>query len=305
MSILTDTWHQLVRRRLLPVAGLLLAALAAVPFALAKDPEPLAPAPAVAPSVAKDEPLGQPIVALATGETRRRRVLGARKDPFQPAPAPKAKVAKAATPQPDRAPAGGGGTTTGGGTSTGGGTTTGGGTSGGGGTPATPAPAPVAPYSLTVRFGPADADLQRMNVERLQPLPDEDDPAFVYLGLSADGKSAVFMVDSTVVAQGDGRCKPEPADCETVSLRPGETEFFDVTDDEGNVTAQYQLDLLKINRSTTASASKALASRAAKSRAGRRVLKAIRVAAGPLAYGADADTAADVARAAQLFGVDL
>ena len=40
MSVITDTWRQLVRRRLWPVAALLVAALAAVPFLLAKDPEP-------------------------------------------------------------------------------------------------------------------------------------------------------------------------------------------------------------------------------------------------------------------------
>ena len=42
MSLITDTWHQLVQRRLLPVAVLLLAALVAVPLLLAKDPEPVA-----------------------------------------------------------------------------------------------------------------------------------------------------------------------------------------------------------------------------------------------------------------------
>ena len=68
MSFVTDTWRQLVRRRLWPVALLLLAALAAVPFVLAKDPEPAAVPAAPAgnagsPTLAEDS--GDPIVSLA------------------------------------------------------------------------------------------------------------------------------------------------------------------------------------------------------------------------------------------------
>jgi hypothetical protein len=318
MSILTDTWRQLVRRRLLPVAGLLLAALAAVPFALAKDPAPAPPATAPAvPAAGKTEPLGTPIVALATdnGEARRRRVLGARKDPFRPAPAPKVKAAPtatASTPRQDTSPTG----------------TSGGGSTGGGSAPSSPSTAatPSQPkkyelYSLTVRFGDASSDtLPRMNLKRLQPLPDEEEPVLVYLGVGGDKKSAVFMVDSTVVAQGDGQCKPHPANCETITLREGDTEFFDVTDEQGVVTAQYELDLIRINRKSTASASKAKAARAAKSSAGNRILKAIAEATGPLGYRYDATTgtvrtvdeatveaaaaatAVNAARVAQLFG---
>ena len=43
-----------MQRRLLPVAILLVAALVAVPFLLAKDPEPVAPAPAPAAAEAAD-----------------------------------------------------------------------------------------------------------------------------------------------------------------------------------------------------------------------------------------------------------
>ena len=61
---------------------------------------------------------------------------------------------------------------------------------------------------------------------------------------------------------------PTPEDCETLRLRAGETEFFDVVDETGNITAQYQLDLVKIHKGETASASKAAAS----SKAGRELL---------------------------------
>src|SRR3712207_621560 len=41
MNVITDTLRQIVRRKLWPVALVLLGALAAVPLVLAKEPEPL------------------------------------------------------------------------------------------------------------------------------------------------------------------------------------------------------------------------------------------------------------------------
>jgi hypothetical protein len=300
MNPLENVWSSLVQRRLLPVAILLVAALAAIPFVLAKDPEPVAPAPAT-PSADKSltaDSLSEPVVALAgDGSTpkQRRRVLGASKNPFEPAPEPKAT----ATPTPDSAS--GGGAPVG---DTGGAT---GGKPADTGTPAAPpatggpvtAPGtPVAPaepkptyemYSLTVRFGGSDSDaLERMNVPRLQALPSADDPVLVYLGPGKGGKTAIFMVDEGVVAQGDAVCKPSPANCETLHMRPGDTEFLDTTDEKGNVEGQYQLDLLKIKTSKTADAAAALEARAKTSKVGRSVLRARQAAVGPLRYRYDA-----------------
>ncbi len=299
MKPLENVWSSLVQRRLLPVAILLVAALAAIPFVLAKDPAPVAPAPAT-PSADKSltaDDMSDPVVALAgDGSTpkQRRRVLGASKNPFEPAPEPEAT----ATPTPDSASGGGAPLNTIGDT---------GGKPADVGTPTVP-PAtggpigvpgmPVAPaqpkptyelYSLTVRFGDSEADaLDRMNVPRLQALPSADEPVLVYLGPGKGGKTAVFMVDEGVVAQGDAVCKPSPANCETLHMRPGDTEFLDVTDEEGNVGSQYQLDLLKIKTSKTDDAAAAVKSRAKTSKAGRSVLRARQAAVGPLRYRYDA-----------------
>jgi hypothetical protein len=254
MSFVTDTWRQLVRRRLWPVALLLLAALAAVPILLAKDPEPTAVS--AAPSGAAGnttlaEDTGEPIVSIASTEAdgaRRRRVLGASKNPFEPAPAQKKKksatVAAVTTPtgEATATPTSGGGDTSGGSTSPEGGATVPAPT-------ATPAPQkktyPL--YTLTVRFGDSSSDvLERRKVTRLEALPDADNPALVYLGVKEGGKAAVFMLDSSVTPQGDGTCEPSPEQCETLVLREGETEFFDVAGAEGSEGGQFQLDLLDI-----------------------------------------------------------
>ena len=99
MNVLTTTWRQLVRLRLWPLAVLLVAALAAVPFLLSREAEPIVEtpvAPATAESAKVSGTLAEPVVAAATTEdrSRRRRVLGSRKDPFEPAPVKKPKKAK-------------------------------------------------------------------------------------------------------------------------------------------------------------------------------------------------------------------
>ena len=249
MNVVTTTWQQLVRRRLWPVALLLLAALVAVPFVLASEPAPVAPSAAPAPVVDEDDELAEPVVAKVAAEdrTRRRRVLGARKDPFEPAPVPKKKATKTAkqatkakdtrtTESKSSAPS----------TS-----------SGGGGSPAPSAPPSTEPSlpnppagSVTVRFGDAtNDDLPAGWLTKLSPLPDDVDPLLVYMGLTKDGKQAKFLVDATLVPTGDGTCKPHRSACETILLSRGETEFFDLMDPEtGELTAQYQLDLVRINK---------------------------------------------------------
>jgi hypothetical protein len=285
MNLFADTWRQLVRRRLWPVAALLLAGLVAVPFVLAKDPEPVAAPPpraAEETTAAEAAATGDPVVALAEegDRSRRRRVLGARKDPFAPAPVPKARKSddppqtgdQPTLPEPELPPvdSGGGVPTDPGGYDF---------------PPVEPPAVPTEkkktypPDSLIVRFGDAEGgELQRQTVEKLAGLPSETEadtqPVLVYTGLSKDGKSATFLVDALAEATGDGECKPHPSNCETIHLRKGETEFFDVKDPvTGDVVAQYQLDLVDINHKKASAASarkahKAVARVSGKSEAG-------------------------------------
>jgi hypothetical protein len=133
-----------------------------------------------------------------------------------------------------------------------------------------------AAYSLTVRWGSSDSEeLERMNVKRLRALPDPDEPVVIYLGLLRnDPKTAVFMVDAGATAVGDGRCQPDPANCETIELRQGETEFFDVEGESGRVQ-QYQLDLVKIHAKKSGDATSARTADAAKAKGGRRAVRSL------------------------------
>jgi hypothetical protein len=243
MNAVTSIWRQLLRSRLWPLALLLVVALAAVPVLLARDATPVAapadPAPAV--SAKADDTIAEPVVAKveAADRDRRRRVLGARKDPFTPAPVKQPKKAKTADAKADDTP-------------TEPTTTTGGGTTGPVGPVTIPAPKPkVYPAgSLVIRFGEATEDeLPRMVLRKLKPLPDDEISLIVYLGLTDHGKKAKFLVDESLQVTGDGTCKPHPSNCETIELAVGETEFFDQIDPEtGDIVGSFELDLVKINR---------------------------------------------------------
>jgi hypothetical protein len=286
MSVLNDTWRFLVQRRLLPVAILLIAAAAAVPMLLSKQPDPPAAVPAVAVKGDKAAVLAaDPIVAPAADGDRagRRRVLGSRKDPFKPQATP-TPTATAAPVKPTGATAP---------------TDSGSGAPSVGGSPAPDTSTPVVPgttpekkktyelYELTARFGSTSADVKRRDVKRLQALPSAGHPVLIYLGVLDDKKTAVFMLDSGVIAQGDGTCKPSRTTCETIHIREGETEFFDVTDEKGETTSQYQLDVIKIRSKTTTDAEQAKAAKARVSKKGKQILRARIAGDGPLRYRYD------------------
>jgi hypothetical protein len=261
MNAISSTWRQLVRRRLWPVALLLIAALAAVPVLLAREPAAPAPIDPVAITTKADDTIAEPVVAKVTAEDRerRRRVLGVRKDPFRPAPLPKAAKADAEEPEATPAPPA---SVPDPGTAPGTGT----------GEPA-PEKRYYSPGTIIVRFGPTNSgELQRMAIEKFEALPDNEFPLLVYMGLTKNGKKAKFLVDAAVEADGDATCKPHPSVCETIELAVGETEFLDVMNPEvdeeeeqeetevpeeteeteeeadADLLAQFQLDLVDIKR---------------------------------------------------------
>jgi len=144
-----------------------------------------------------------------------------------------------------------------------------------------PAGAPPAPektyelYSLKVRFGESSSpDLQARTLKRLKALPSSENAAVIYLGLLKDRKTAVFLVDGGAKVQGDGKCLPSAADCQTLQMKRGDTAFIDMPGEDGVTATQYQLDLVKIRTSETTDAKAARRSYAAEARGGRAALRA-------------------------------
>lgn len=263
MNLITDTWRGLVRRKLWPVALLLVAALVAVPLTLAKTPEvTVAPTPANAVASTDDGITATYVTSAAEEEAtdeesgKRRRTLGKVKDPFEPAPLPKSKKKSTKKASSDASSEKDSTTTSDSGST--GGTTA---PTEPVATPeptATPIPAPA--NSIRVRFSRTEETGSEVGeprtVERLEVLPDEEHPVLVYRGVENNGKVAIFELTGNVTVEGDGACEPTPENCQYLKLRAKETVFITVTDTGEDTDAQYQLDLVKINAKSKASASK-------------------------------------------------
>ena len=104
---------------------------------------------------------------------------------------------------------------------------------------------PLDVYHLSLRFGRAEATQLKTyhDVARLSPLPTADNPFFVYTGVLKDGKTAVFLLSSDATATGDGHCRPSAKSCQTIEVKEGDTEFFDLT--VNGEPVQYQLDVVQ------------------------------------------------------------
>jgi len=116
-----------------------------------------------------------------------------------------------------------------------------------------PASAPATDYSYTadVQFGQVD-DLRRYaTVQRLGLIPSRKMPLIMYLGVSTDHETAVFMVDSRLSQGGEGTCVPKDTLCTFLELKPtpsqDEHHFMDA---DGN---EYLLRLRALNRTTDSS----------------------------------------------------
>jgi hypothetical protein len=277
MSFLKNVLHDLVEKRLWPVAIALVAALVAVPIVLggsssSSEPPATDLAAVTAPNgLANHRDVARArVVSLeeqAAGKVER---SGKVRDPFVQHHKPK-PIKLAVTTTTTGTPAAGaqsGSTPSTGGT--------------GDTVPSTTPSTPTDPkkpestsvdtYRVKLSFGEVGAMKSYDNVARLTPLPSSDNPFFVYLGLADDQKSAIFLINADAVPNGDGSCKPSHDDCQQIVLRAGDTEFFDLQSGTAGVV-QYQLDLKSIKKYKAASKASAAKAHARESKAGRDTLR--------------------------------
>ncbi len=273
MTFLRNVWADMLEKRLWPLALVLLVGIAAVPTVLVKKNQQHDTQQVVAAVAANRAANAGPdaVVALDTSAaaTARRNHLGRQRNPFDQLFAPKVKVtttSSAAGTTTTVSGSSGGSSGSGGSGTSGGGTTT---------TPKQPATTKTA-YSVSLHFGQAGTMRTIHNIPRLTPLPSAVNPFFVFLGVKDDGKTAVFLVSSDAKATGDGACKPSDSDCETIEMKAGDTEFFDLTTDSG--VQQYQMDLISISTKTVTSTAAANAAHARASRIGTGMLQEARKA---------------------------
>jgi hypothetical protein len=267
---LLDLWHDLQAKRLWPVAAVLLLALVAVPVVLSKSSET---PPAASVKAVRKAPDPKDLKALASVKlTEADESRGSSLDTFDPSNPfrPPAAIEKRAREDADGSPStvtsggsagddggsSGGGSTGGGDTGlTGGGDTgsTGGGDTGstGGGTP-TPTTTQYR-YVVDVTFTANGRKRHIKSMERLEMLPSESSPLLLFLGVSANAGNAVFLVDSTLQAAGEGHCKPRARECAFLYIGAGSEHEF--TNEEGDSYTLRIDEIRKVKVGGSASAS--------------------------------------------------
>jgi len=259
---LLDVWNDLRAKRIWPVAIVLLAALVAVPILLAKPAEDPAPPPAAAVPQAKiddQRELGRLAqVRLAEEEPGDGSALGVFNpdDPFTP-PDGAVKKESDEAPQSDAGPSD---------TSTAPSADTGSGGGGSGDTTATPQPpsggddgkAPATAnyrYVIDVTFSANGRTRRIKGLQKLDMLPNEASPLLIFLGVTDNAGNAVFLVDSTLQAAGEGRCKPSGEDCAFLYLGAGSEH--ELTNDDGDSYRLRVDEIRKVKVDAAASASSA------------------------------------------------
>ena len=94
--------------------------------------------------------------------------------------------------------------------------------------------------------GGSGTTLQRRNrIDVFSFLPSETAPVLVYMGTTADGKRAVFLVAKDVIElRGPGFCFPSEDSCQLLALSPEDVEDI-VYGPDGKT---YRVKLLRIKK---------------------------------------------------------
>ena len=262
---LLDLWHDLRQKRLAPVAVVLLLGLVAVPVLLAKPAKSPGPAPVAGAGMKqsdRDALAALTKVKLGDDEIGKGSTLGVF-DPDNPFKPPKGAIKKddvlAGAAGPGDA-AGTPGGTAGGDTSLDGGSL-GGGVGGdvpgvtppgtGGGTTTTTT---VYKYVVDVTFSANGRTRRLKGLEQLDMLPNESAPLLIFMGVTSKGADAVFLVDSTLEAAGEGRCKPSAEECAFAYVGAGAEYVF--TEEDGDTYTLKIDEIRKVKVDTSAKSAK-------------------------------------------------
>jgi len=263
-DFIQDTWQDLREKRLWPVALVLALAIVAIPILLTKS---AAQPPAAAPVASSTETDDRVAVDLDVGDAASSGAGSAldrfdEGDPF----APPSGIADNTGGSDTAASASSAGPS-------GGGTDSSGGDSPPASSPGQPVAAPPVKrtetnayeYVADVTFWTGDRRRRIRGLRKLDMLPSQSAPVLIFMGASKEGGNAVFLVDSTLKAAGEGHCVPSPANCAYVHVGPGSEHAF--ATQEGDT---YRLRVDEIRRVKVKAGSARTAARASVGAATRR-----------------------------------
>jgi hypothetical protein len=288
---LLDLWHDLRAKRLAPVAAVLALALVAVPVVLSKPSE----APAPPPPTARKAPDPKDLKALASVKLEQTDERGSSLDMFDPSDPfrPPKKVTKRSNQDGDVAssiagetPGSGGDTGSAGETpSTGGGGETP--STGGGDTPTTTV---QYRYVVDLTFTSNGRTRHVKSMERLDMLPSQDSPLLLFLGVTANAGNAVFLVDSTLEAAGEGKCKPRASECAFLYIGAGSEHEFTNEDGDSYTLRINEIRKVKVDGFAAASRSKSARAAIGSPTPRRRFLSPLLADVVSVSNGSDADS---------------
>jgi len=106
-------------------------------------------------------------------------------------------------------------------------------------------------YDVAVLFGEtatgsSTALVLRQRLKLMTPLPSSAEPIVVYRGVKKGGKSATFTVSGEAILHGAGICAPSEAQCETISLKVGQSEQLEYLPANAQSPVTYELRVASI-----------------------------------------------------------
>ena len=254
-DFIQDTWQDLRAKRLWPVAVALALAIVAIPILLTKS---AAQPPVAEPVASSPQPGDRVAVDLDGGDAASSGAGSAldkfdEGDPFTPPGGIADNGSGSDTAASAAGPSDGGG---------------------GGGvddpapdsSPGRPVAAPPVTrtetnayeYVADVTFWSGNRRRKIRGLRKLDMLPNQSAPVLIFMGASKEGGNAVFLVDSTLKAAGEGHCTPSPANCAYVHVGPGSEHAFST--EEGDT---YRMRVDEIRRVKVKSGAARTSARAA------------------------------------------
>ena len=275
-ALLADIWADLRDKRLWPVAVVLAAGLVAVPLVLKKSAEEPPPAQPVSAAPQRSAPEPEEIEGLASVKLEEAASEGGSSlDTFDPSDPfrPPVKVVEESdeeagdglsepgdvTLSEEIVEGGSGAVDTGSGGATGESgvdTADPGGDTGEGGDDGTTTKTTQYAFVIDVTFTNNGRTRKVKGMERLDMLPSAASPLLLFLGVSTNAGNAVFLVDSTLVPAGEGRCEPSEAECAFLHLGAGSEHMFTTEDGDSYRLRVDQIRKVRVDGGASASVSR-------------------------------------------------
>ena len=256
MSTIKSIITELREKKLLPIVGLLVVALVAIPMLLMNSGS--SSTPPASPSASVPPPsLATALPAVSVTAAPQRPLRGPSRNPFEQiggtaihsvtvsaskATATAAAAGSSSTSSSGSSSSSGGSTSSSSGSSGSSGSSTNsssgssGGSSGGGSPipvkPVKPAPSGLSAtqsYNVELAITNSSGGLNTIDpLERLSVLPNNRQPLLVELGVLKGGNKVLFLVQPRAVVNGPGTCIPGPGDCEILELGQQQIETLGV-----------------------------------------------------------------------------